>query len=141
MSVTTPSAPARASARQSARPRPREPPVTRATFPLRSIMLARLPDLGLRFFARQWTPLAGNRSRDHEPLNLGGPLPDLVDLGVAHPFLDGILADVAVPAENLNGVDRDLHRHVGGKRLRHAAIGAREEHIVLRHPARARGGK
>src|SRR5438132_7016949 len=36
MSVTTTSAPWRARVRQSWRPRPREPPVTRATFPVRS---------------------------------------------------------------------------------------------------------
>src|SRR5713101_7100403 len=114
MSVTTTSAPARAKARQSARPSPRDPPVTRATFPLRSIMLARLPDLRLRLFARQRAPLAGDRPRNHQPLNLGRPFPDLVDLGVAHPFLDGVLADVAVAAKDLNGVDRDLHRHIGG---------------------------
>src|ERR1700737_4405335 len=104
MSVTTTSAPARASARQSARPRPRDPPVTRATFPLRSIMLARLPNLRLRLFARQRTPLAGDRSRDHEPLDLGRPLPDLVDLGVAHPLLHRILANVAVATQHLHGV-------------------------------------
>ena len=36
MSVTTTSAPARARASESARPNPREPPVTTATLPLRS---------------------------------------------------------------------------------------------------------
>src|SRR5580658_6171735 len=40
MSVTTTSAPARASARQSALPRPRDPPVTTATLPVRSNMQA-----------------------------------------------------------------------------------------------------
>jgi hypothetical protein len=36
--------------------------------------------------------LAQQAARDHEPLDVGGALFDLLELGVAHPFLDRILA-------------------------------------------------
>ncbi len=48
-----------------------------------------------------------DRARDHELLDLGGALEDVVDLGVAVPALDGELARVAVAAEDL---DRALGR-------------------------------
>src|SRR5205814_3528557 len=102
MSAMATSAPARASVSASARPSPREPPVTSATRPERSISIA-----------------TGQKdlSRDHEPLDLRGPLVDLEQLRVAHQLLDGVLLDVAVTAEHLHRVRRHLHRRVGGKAL------------------------
>src|SRR5829696_567709 len=77
MSAT--SAPAPASVSASARPSPREPPVTSATRPLRSIS---------RLTWEKYLPC------DHEPLDLRGPLVDLEQLRVAHELLDGVLLDV-----------------------------------------------
>src|SRR5438093_706966 len=61
-----------------------------------------------------------------DALDLVRPLVDLRDLRIAHHPLHGILADVAVAPEDLNGVGRDLH---GGIR-REALRGGRE----VRHP-------
>src|SRR6188508_1871216 len=105
MSTITTSAPARASA--SARPRPREPPVTSATRPLRSISIA----TGQEYFFR-----------DHEPLDLRGPLVDLEQLRVAHQLLDRVLLHVAVPAEHLYRVRGHLHRRVGREPLRERGL-------------------
>src|SRR6188508_1725007 len=103
MSAITTSAPARASVSASARPSPREPPVTRATRPDRSISIAtRQEDL----------------FRDHESLDLRGALVDLEQLRVAHQLLDGVLLDVAVAAEDLHGVGRHLHHRVCREELR-----------------------
>src|SRR3954465_11711308 len=63
--------------------------------------------------------LLDHLARDHEPLDLVRALVDLRDLRVAHHPLDGILLDVAVAAEDLHRVGRDLHRHVGAVELRH----------------------
>src|SRR5215213_3151867 len=98
MSAITTSAPARASASASARPRPLLPPVTSATRPERSISIA----TGQEYFLG-----------DHEPLDLRGALVDLEELRVAHELLDRIFLHVAVAAEHLNSVGRDLHRRVG----------------------------
>src|SRR5947209_18055405 len=134
MSVTTTSAPARASVRQSARPSPRDPPVTRATLPVSSNMtLARFANSRLDILAHQRTPVTGDRARDDQPLDLGGAFPDLVDLCVAHPLLDRILADVTVASQHLDGVERDLHRHVCRECLGHAALGPLEKNPVLSH--------
>src|SRR5918999_1994989 len=89
MSAITTSAPARASVRASARPRPREPPVTSATRPERSIS---------RLTWEKYLPC------DHEPLDLRGALVDLEQLRVAHELLDGVLLHVAVAAEDLDRV-------------------------------------
>src|SRR5437867_76437 len=70
--------------------------------------------------------LAGDGARDDKPLDLRRALPDLVDLGVPKPLLDWVLLDVPVAAENLDGVGRDLHRHVGGVALGHRSLGALE---------------
>src|SRR2546423_1203161 len=56
---------------------------------------------------------------DHEPLDLVRALVDLRDLRVAHHPLDGVLLDVAVAAEDLDCVGRDLHRDVGAEELCH----------------------
>src|SRR4051794_19008736 len=93
MSAMTTSAPARASVNASARPSPREPPVTSATRPERSISITRHEQL----------------SCDHEPLDLRRALVDLVELRVAHQLLDRVLLHVAVAAEDLHRVGRDLH--------------------------------
>jgi hypothetical protein len=45
---------------------------------------------------------ARDRARDHELLDLGGALEDVIDLRVAVPALDGVLARVAVAAEDLD---------------------------------------
>src|SRR5947207_4293725 len=103
MSAIATSAPARASVSASARPSPRDPPVTSATRPERSISIATWQEDFLR---------------DHEPLDLGGALVDLEQLRVAHQLLDRVLLDVAVAAEDLDRVGRDLHRGVGGEALR-----------------------
>src|SRR6476469_1361330 len=54
---------------------------------------------------------------DDDALHLVGAFVDLGDLGVAHHPLDRVVAGVAVAAEHLYGVRRDLHRHVGGEAL------------------------
>src|SRR5215467_6550735 len=97
MSAIATSTPARASASASARPSPRDPPVTNATRPERSISIDTRQEYLLR---------------DHEPLDLRGALIDLEQLRVAHELLDRVLLDVAVAAEDLDGVGRDLHRRV-----------------------------
>src|SRR3954470_2957517 len=58
-------------------------------------------------------------ARDHEALDLFRSLVDLRDLGVPHHPLDRVLLHVPVAAEDLDGVGRDLHRHVGAVQLRH----------------------
>src|SRR5947208_8051927 len=113
MSAMTTSAPARASVSASARPSPREPPVTSATRPERSISRAIRATLVARH-----QQLACN----HEPLDLRGALVDLVELGVPHQLLDRVLLHVAVAAEDLDGVRRDLHADVGGEPLRVARL-------------------
>src|SRR3954454_7047660 len=59
---------------------------------------------------------------DDDALDLVGAFVDLGDLGVAHHALDGVLVDVAVAAEDLDGVDGDLHGVVGGEQLGHRAV-------------------
>src|SRR5215218_10942441 len=51
------------------------------------------------------------------PLHLIGALVDLGNLGVAHHPLDRIVPGIAVAAEQLNGVRRDLHGDIGRKAL------------------------
>src|SRR5436190_2534994 len=102
MSAMTTSAPERASVSASARPNPRDPPVTSATRPERSISIATRQE---------------NFLRDHQPLDLRSALVDLEQLRVTHQLLDRVLLDVAVAAEDLDRVGRHLHRGVGGKAL------------------------
>src|SRR5215468_11295960 len=99
MSATTTSAPARASVSASARPSPREPPVTSATRPDRSISSAIRRNPRASVSARDEDLLC-----DHEPLDLRGALVDLEEFRVAHELLDRVLLDVAVPAEDLHRV-------------------------------------
>src|SRR3954470_16531449 len=46
--------------------------------------------------------LAQNLPRDHDPLDLAGPLADLTHLGVAHHPLHRVLGGVAIPPEDLD---------------------------------------
>src|SRR4051812_37757755 len=62
------------------------------------------------------------RPSDHQALDLVRALVDLRDLGVAHVALHRVLADVAVAAEHLHGLDRHGHRGVGGKQLGHGGV-------------------
>src|SRR5712691_9584837 len=59
---------------------------------------------------------------NHQPLDLGRAFPDLIDLGIAVPFFDGEVADVAVAAQDLDGVVGDAHGHVAGFELGHARL-------------------
>src|SRR6185312_15764586 len=70
--------------------------------------------------------LARQRARDDQPLDLGRALPDLVDLRVPEPFLDGVLLYVSVPAEDLDRIGGDLHRRDAREAFRHRAFGALE---------------
>src|SRR5919108_3471360 len=63
--------------------------------------------------------LLDHLARDHEPLDLVSALVDLRDLRVAHHPLDRVLLHVPVAAEDLDGVRRHLHGHVGAVELRH----------------------
>src|SRR3954451_21282959 len=67
-----------------------------------------------------------DRSADDELLDLLGALEDVVDLRVAVPALDGVLADVAVATEDLDGPLGDPHRGAAGLELRHRAFGVLE---------------
>src|ERR687895_875206 len=102
MSAITTSAPARTSVSASTRPIPRDPPVTSATRPERSISSATRE----KYLAR-----------DHQSLNLRRSLVDLEQLGVAHELLHRVLLDVAVSAEDLDRVGRHLHGRVCGEAL------------------------
>src|SRR2546421_819293 len=84
-------------------------------------------------------------TRDHEPLDLVRPLVDLRDLRVPHHPLDRVLLHVAVAAEDLYGIGRDLHRHVRAVELRHRrdlrqlrAVGAVVDQLpaLVEEPAR-----
>src|SRR4051812_39082666 len=122
MSATTTSAPARARVNASARPSPRDPPVTSATRPERSISIATWQEYFLR---------------NHEALDLTGPLVDLEQLRVAHQFLHRILLDVSVAAEDLHGVGCDLHRRVGRETLREGGVERRlAAEALVEHPGR-----
>src|SRR5438094_5306228 len=122
MSATATPAPARASVSASARPSPLDPPVTSATRPERSISI-------------------GTRQkylfRDHEPLDLRGALVDLEQLRVAHELLDRVLLDVAVAAEDLHRVGRDLHGGVGREAFGEGGVQRRLACVALvEHPGR-----
>src|SRR6202162_1359473 len=130
-SVMTTSAPWRASVSASWRPRPRDAPVMTATLPVKSnisCLLTPQVDSAAR---------TGDRARNDQPLNLRRAFPDLIDLRVAKPLLDGVLLDVAVATEDLDGVGRHLHGHVSGEALRHRSLGTLERQTLRGHPARA----
>src|SRR6185436_12908571 len=77
---------------------------------------------------------AGDRPRDHEPLDLRGALEDRVDLRVAVHALDRVLARVAVAAEDLDRALRGPHRDLAGLELRHRALGGGERLPGASHP-------
>src|SRR6266545_3603447 len=74
-------------------------------------------------------------SGDHEALDLGGALVDLVQLGVPHQLLDRVLLHVPVATEDLDGVRRDLHADVGGEALGVGGL-QRRAHSAVDHPRR-----
>src|SRR3954453_22478046 len=100
-------------------------PSRRAAKALRRIRTERrmlLPDVG-----------AADGPRDDQALDLRGPLEDRVDLRVAvHPF-DGVLAGVAVAAEDLDRLFRHPHRSLTGEELALRALGG-VEHLALTCP-------
>src|SRR5215831_8543820 len=51
----------------------------------------------------------GQLAGDDQALDLGSAFPDLIDLGVAVPLLDGEVADIAVATQDLDGVFGDPH--------------------------------
>src|SRR5207302_6230413 len=61
-------------------------------------------------------------ARDDDALDLAGALVDLHDLRVTEEALDGELARVAVAAEDLDRVGRDLHGRVGRPALGHGRL-------------------
>src|SRR5947208_6406579 len=75
-----------------------------------------------------------DRARDHQLLDLGGALEDVVDLGVAVPALHRELARVAVAAENLDRTLGDPHCHLTRLQLAHRALGILEWNAVAAHP-------
>src|SRR5687768_9331577 len=66
---------------------------------------------------------AGDGPGDDELLDLLGAFEDVHDLGVAVPALDGVLAGVAVAAEDLDGPLGDPHGGAAGVELGLAALG------------------
>src|SRR5204862_2895647 len=88
-----------------------------------SATIAASPALSATTAANAMRPTGGtlgtHRPRDHDALDLVGALVDLRDLRVAHHALDRVFLDVAVAAEDLDRVGRDLHRDVGAVELRH----------------------
>src|SRR4051794_20230024 len=60
-----------------------------------------------------------------EALDVRRALLDLLELGVAHPLLDRVLARVAPAAERLHGRPRAEHGGLGGVELRHRGLGRR----------------
>src|SRR3954451_23163028 len=81
--------------------------------------------------------VAGDRAADDQSLDLRGALEDRVDLGVAVPALDWVLARVAVAAEDvhrsLGRPERDLAR----LELGHRALGVVERLAGAAHPGGA----
>src|SRR4029078_7559113 len=61
--------------------------------------------------------LAQDLPRDHDPLDLAGPLADLADLGVAHHPLHRIFGGIPVAAEDLDRLGGAPHRQFGAEEL------------------------
>src|SRR5579864_5181078 len=51
-------------------------------------------------------------ARDHQPLDFGRAFPDLINLCVAVPLFNRKVADVAVAAQDLDGVIGHPHSHI-----------------------------
>src|ERR1022692_3301735 len=71
---------------------------------------------------------------DDQSLDLRRSLEDGVDLRVAVPALDGMIADVAVATHDLDGLLGDIHRGLTGVELRHRALAGGELLAVASHP-------
>src|SRR5262249_39050477 len=71
-----------------------------------------------------------------EALDLGGAFEDRVDLRVAVPAFDRVLAHVAIAAEDLDRVLGDAYRDLPGLELAHGALTVEELLLVRTHPAR-----
>jgi len=63
------------------------------------------------------------RPGDDHPLDLGGAFVDVEHLRIPVPLLHRMVGEVAVPAEDLDGLFGDPRRHLGGLELRHRALG------------------
>src|SRR5436190_13455744 len=85
--------------------------------------LKRSPDLHAR-----------DRARDDEPLDLRRALEDRVDLRVAVPALDGVLAGVAVAAKDLHRALGRPDRDLAGLELAHRALCGGERLARPAHP-------
>src|SRR5262249_41360661 len=75
-----------------------------------------------------------DRAGYDEPLDLARPLEDRVDLRVAVHALDGVLARVAVAAEDLDRALGAPDRDLAGLELAHRALGVRERAAGAAHP-------
>ena len=80
---------------------------------------------------------AGDGPADDQPLDLRGALEDGVDLRVAVPALDRVLADVAVAAHDLDRLLGHPDRGLAGVELGHRALARGELLAVPAHPRRS----
>src|SRR3954453_17358213 len=83
-------------------------------------------DWGLaRYFERGYrSPLAGEQlPSDDQPLDVARPFVDLLELRVTQPFLDRVLAGVAVAAERHHRRVGRVPRRLRGCQLRHRRLG------------------
>src|SRR5438552_6115136 len=76
------------------------------------------------------------RPRDDQALDLAGAFEKGVDLGVAVPFLDREVADVAVAPADLDRLLGDLDRHLAGLQLGHRALRLGELAAIAALPQR-----
>src|SRR5262249_12983640 len=75
-----------------------------------------------------------DRAGHDKALDLAGALEDRVDLGVAVPALDRVLAQEARAAEDLYGLLGDGHRDLASLQLAHGALAAAERAVVAPRP-------
>src|SRR5207247_2262209 len=80
--------------------------------------------------------LPGQGAADHDALDLRGAFEDRVDLRVAVPLLHGEVPDVAVAAQDLDGLFSHPHGRLAGLELRHGTFGVLER-AVARQPGGA----
>src|SRR6266852_5201137 len=64
---------------------------------------------------------------DERPKHVVGAFSDLIDAGVAHHALVRLVAEIGLPAENLDHVVDDDPQRLGGKNLEHGGF----EHVIL----------
>src|SRR3569833_3042997 len=77
---------------------------------------------------------SGDRAADDQALDLRRALEDGEDLAVPVPALLRVLAGVAVAAQDLDGLLRDLHRRLARVQLGHRAFRVVEVLAVAGHP-------